>query len=180
MKKIIILLALALTSVVSAQEINWVTLEEAVELQKKTPKKIIMDVYTTWCGPCKMLERNTFKNKDVAEYINKNYYAVKFNAEGNDVVNFKGKVFKNPNYDPAKAKRRNSQHELAGSFGVRSYPTMLFLDEKTNLITPVIGYKNPQQLELYLKMFKNNDHANMKSQEEFTKYYQSFKYEFKG
>ena len=41
-----------------------------------------MDMYTVWCGPCKMLDKNTFHNKDVADYINKYYYAVKFNAEG--------------------------------------------------------------------------------------------------
>jgi thiol:disulfide interchange protein len=42
-----------------AQEIKWVSLEKAVELQKKQPKKIIMDMYTAWCGPCKMLDKNT-------------------------------------------------------------------------------------------------------------------------
>mgnify|MGYP000536572778 FL=1 len=87
MKHILIALTFILTtSLVSAQEINWVSLEEAVELQKKNPKKIIMDVYTSWCGPCKMLDRNTFQNKDVAAYINKNYYAVKFNAEGQEEI----------------------------------------------------------------------------------------------
>jgi thioredoxin-related protein len=180
MKHILLVLALVFTLTISAQEINWVTLEQAVELQKKNPKKIIMDVYTSWCGPCKMLDRNTFQNKDVAAYINKNYYAVKFDAEGKDEVTFQGKTYKNPGYKPENANRRNAQHELAGAFGVRSYPTMLFLDEKNNLITPIIGYKTPQQLELYLKMFKNNDHTSMTSQEEFNTYFESFKYEFKG
>ena len=41
-------------------KINWITIEEAIELQKTAPKKIIMDVYTNWCGPCKMLDKNTF------------------------------------------------------------------------------------------------------------------------
>ncbi|HCY80556.1 MAG TPA: thioredoxin family protein, partial [Xanthomarina gelatinilytica] len=75
---------------------NWVTLEEAVALQKKNPKKIMIDAYTNWCGPCKMLDKNTFKNKDVADYVNKHYYAVKFNAEGNETINFKGNTFTNP------------------------------------------------------------------------------------
>ena len=38
-----------------AQDINWVRLEEAVKLQKKNPKKIMIDMYTKWCGPCKMI-----------------------------------------------------------------------------------------------------------------------------
>ena len=181
MKHIFIALTFILTTtLVSAQEINWVSLEKAVELQKKNPKKIIMDVYTSWCGPCKMLDRNTFQNKDVAAYINKNYYAVKFDAEGKDQITFQGKTYSNPGYKPENANRRNTQHELAGAFGVRSYPTILFLDETDNLIAPIIGYKTPQQLELYLKMFKSNEHVNMKSQEDFNAYFESFKYEFKS
>ena len=58
---------------ITAQEINWMSLEEALEAQKTAPKKIFIDAYTVWCGPCKMLDRNTFKNEDVVKYINKNY-----------------------------------------------------------------------------------------------------------
>lgn len=181
MKKIIVLLFTVFATVsISAQDINWVTLEEAVELQKKEPRKIIMDIYTSWCGPCKMLDRNTFHNKDVAAYVNKNYYAVKFNAEGNDVVKFKGETFQNPSYDPAKAKRRNSAHQLSRYFSVKSYPTMVFLDEKADLISPIVGYKTPQQLELYLKMFKKNEHVGMVTQKAFNEYYKSFKAKFKN
>lgn len=174
-----IVLLTVLTTVNSiAQEIKWVTLEEAEVLQKKNPKKIMMDAYTSWCGPCKLLDRNTFHNKDVVDYVNKNYYAVKFDAEGNDVITFKGNTYSNPKYDPAKAKRRNSPHQLSSFFSIRSYPTIVFLDEKGEFLTPVIGYKTPQQLELYLKLFKNDEHVNMKTQEEFSAYYKAFKPEF--
>ena len=178
-KNIILLLFTVLATVsISAQEINWITLEEAVALQKKNPKKIIMDMYTTWCGPCKMLDRNTFGNEDVAKYINENYYAVKFNAEGNDTVNFKDKTFTNPNYDPAKARGRNSSHELSRFFQINAYPTLVFLDENADFIAPIKGYKTPQQLELYLKMFKQDDHKEMTTQEAFDAYYKKFKTEF--
>ena len=54
MKKIILLTLVLLTAInVSSQEINWMTFEEAIALQKKNPKKIMVDVYTVWCGPCK-------------------------------------------------------------------------------------------------------------------------------
>ncbi|MEM1002907.1 MAG: DUF255 domain-containing protein, partial [Bacteroidota bacterium] len=93
-----LIIACLYTSNLVCQEIKWVTIEKALELQKQVPKKIIMDMYTKWCGPCKMLDRNTFKNPDVIEYINANYYAVKFNAEGNDEIVFKDKTFTNPGY----------------------------------------------------------------------------------
>lgn len=180
MKHIFTLIVVAFlgTLTTTAQEINWVTLEEASKLQEKEPRKIIMDMYTNWCGPCKLLDKMTFHNKDVVDYINKNYYAVKFNAEGNDVVNFKGKTYTNPGFNPAKANRRNTSHQLASYFSIRAYPTIVFLDEKGEFIAPISGYKQPQQLELYLKMFKKNEHLQMDTQQKFNAYYKAFKPEF--
>ncbi|WP_296313725.1 thioredoxin fold domain-containing protein [Winogradskyella sp. UBA3174] len=163
----------------TADKINWITIEEAIALQKKEPRKIMMDVYTNWCGPCKMLDKNTFQNPDVVEYMNKNYYAVKFNGEGNASVTFKDKTFGNPNYDPAKANRRNSAHEFANYLKVSAYPTMVFFDEEANYITPITGYLKPQQLELYLKMFKADEHIGMDTQEKFNEYFKAFKPSFK-
>ena len=161
----------------TAQEINWMTLEEAVEAQKTAPKKIFMDAYTIWCGPCKMLDKNTFNNKDVADYVNKNYYAVKFNAEGNETVIYKGKTYSNPNFNP-NTSGRNSSHQLSSVFGIRAYPTLLFLDEQANLIAPITGYKTPNQLELFLKFFKATEAKNV-SQESWDSYTSNFKPEFK-
>lgn len=162
-----------------AKKINWITLEEAIAFQKKEPRKIIMDVYTNWCGPCKMLDKYTFSNTDVIDYVNKNYYAVKFNAEGNSEVTYQGKTFKNPNYNPAKANRRNSSHEFSRFLRVRAFPTMVFFDEQANYIAPVPGYHKPRQLELYLKMFKTDKYKEMTTQEKFNAYYKSFQPTFK-
>ena len=180
MKRILLLLIVFATVFTNAQEINWVTLEEAIEFQKGTPKKIMMDAYTSWCGPCKLLDRNTFRNPDVVKYVNDNYYAVKFNAEGNKSVIYKGKTYTNPNYDASRANKRNTSHELSRHLGISGYPTLVFLDEKGELIAPIVGYKKPSELELYLKMFKTDEHKNLDTQEKFNIYYKAFKSEFKG
>lgn len=182
MKKLLVLLmVVGFTMISTAQDkINWVSLEEALELQKKEPKKIMIDVYTVWCGPCKMLDKNTFQNQDVADFVNKNYYAVKFNAQGNSTVTYNGRTYSNPGYDPARAKTRNATHELARAFKVQAFPTIVFLDEEANFITPLRGYQKPQQLELYLKLFKEDEYKNMKTQEDFNNYYTAFKPTFKG
>ena len=58
-----------------SQKVNWVSFEQAVELQKTNPKNIMMDVYTEWCGPCKMMDKNTFENPLIAKFLNDNFYA---------------------------------------------------------------------------------------------------------
>ena len=70
-RKIIALLAFVLvaTATLEAQEIKWITFDQALAAQKKKPKKIFVDVYTSWCGPCKMLASNTFTNKDLVKYV---------------------------------------------------------------------------------------------------------------
>ena len=180
MKKIILLAALVSLSsmTVIAQEINWMTFEEALKAQKKKPKKIMMDVYTNWCGPCKKLDKETFHNKDVVDYVNKNYYAVKFNAEGNSTVNYQGKKYINPNYKEELKNRRNSVHELSRTLGIRAYPTIVYFDEEGNKIQPIKGYMKPQQIELYLKLFHTDAYKNITTQEEFNTYYKAFKAEF--
>ena len=179
MKRLILLLALLTVGVSSAQKINWMSMNDALEAQAKNPKKIFIDMYTAWCGPCKMLDRDTFSNKDVIQFINKNFYAVKFNAEGNDIVNYNNNKFDNPKYDPAKAKRRNSQHKFAAHMGVRAYPTVLFLDEQGNLINRVKSYKKPQQMEMYLKLFGTDLWKEINTQEKFNEYMKNFKPKFK-
>ena len=182
MKKIVYICLLAVLASTNsmAQKINWVSLDEALELQKKNPKKIMIDVYTNWCGPCKMLDKNTFQNKDVAQYVNEHYYAVKFNAEGNEEITYKGKTYSNPGYNPELANRRNSAHQLSRYFQVQAYPTIIFMDEKADVIAPIRGYQTPPQLELYLKLFKNDDYKEIDTQEKFSSYAKAFKAEFKG
>jgi thioredoxin-related protein len=175
MKKVFIVVVLLLgTTTLFAQSINWVSMDEALALQQKAPKKILIDMYTSWCGPCKMLDRNTFTNKDLIAFVNEHYYAVKFNAEGNEIVNFKDQKFTNPNYNPEKAKRRNSPHQFSRYLGVTAYPTMVFLGLDSELLAPIPGYQTAQQMELYLKLFKDDTYKEMNTQEAFNGYYKSF------
>ena len=154
MRKIIPLLSIVfylLSNNSFAQEtIQWMTIEEAQEAVKKEPRKIMIDVYTHWCGPCKMMMNSTFKTPGIIKYINENYYAVKFDAEGPDPVVFKGHTFENKNYDPSRG-GRNGTHDftygIANVNGRVAYPTLVFLNETLDIITPIQGYLQAKQLE---------------------------------
>jgi len=91
----------------------------------------------------------------------------------------KARLIQTPIMTLAKDKSRNSGHQLAGLFQVQAYPTILFLDEQTNVLAPVKGFMNAQQLELYLKLFATNDYKNVKTAEQWTTYQKNFKTTFK-
>ena len=155
------------------------TLDEARAAQKKEPKKIFMDVYTNWSGPCKLLDKNTFQNPDVSRYISEHFYAVKFNAEGTEEITFYNQKFTNPNYDPNR-NGRNATHQFTQFLGVRGYPTMVFFSEYGDPIMPLVGYYKPKQIELYLKMIKQGDYQVFSKPEDFENYKNNFVPRFRG
>jgi len=177
--KLFIIISLFFSFSLTSQNVNWLSIEKAQELQKKVPKNIIMDIYTDWCGPCKLMDKNTFQNPDVAQYLNNNFYAVKFNAEGNKKVSFKGREFSNINYNESFKGGRNSTHDFARYLGISGYPTIVFFDKDANPIAPITGYLNPNQIEIYLKLFKDEKYKDIKSQEDFKKFMDGFTSEFK-
>ena len=154
------------------------SMEEALTAQEKQPKKIFMDVYTTWCGPCKLLDRNTFSDAQVAKFINDNYYAVKFNAEGDEELTYQDFTYTNPNYQPGR-KGRNSQHLFAHALKITGYPSLVFFKEDGTLIQAIAGYKTPQQLEIFLKMIANDDYKKLTTAEAWQDYQENFKGTFK-
>jgi len=178
-KTLSILILILVVGITQAQEIKWMSMNEALAAQKKEPKKIMMDAYTTWCGPCKMMDKNTFTNKDVVSYINKNFYAVKFDAEGTEKITYKDFTYTNPNYD-ANRKGRNSQHFLADALKITGYPSLVFFDENADVIAPIMGYRTPEQVEIFLKMIAKDDYKKLTTADAWEEYSSNFKGTFKN
>jgi thioredoxin-related protein len=130
--------------------INWMSFEEAVAQNQKAPRKIFIDVYTNWCGWCKRMDATTFMDSTVSSYMNEHYYAVKLNAETKDTIHFFDKTFV---YKP-----ENKSNELAISLlnGQMSYPSFVFLSEKYEMLTPLAGYQQTDQLMRVLRYFGEN------------------------
>jgi thioredoxin-related protein len=139
-----------------SKTINWLTIEEAEEANKKEPRKIIVDVYTDWCGWCKKMDKSTFQNEKIAEYVNANFYAVKFNAEQRDSLVFRNSKFK------FVSQGKRGYHELAAALlqGKMSYPSIVYLDEELNMIQPIPGYMDAKQFETVINYFAGNHHKD--------------------
>ena len=130
--------------------LKWISFEEAVALQAKEPRKILIDVYTDWCGWCKKMDKYTYTDESVIKNLETNYYLVRFNAEQKEDIVYKDKVFK--------FKTEYKANELAVSLlnGQMSYPSTVFLDENMNMLTVVPGYLTPKDINPILKYFGEN------------------------
>jgi thioredoxin-related protein len=132
--------------------IHWMDWKEMQEAQKKQPRKVVVDVYTSWCGWCKRMDASTFTNSEIIKYVNENYYAVKFDAEDRNVINFNGKDYKYV------TQGNSGYNELAAQIlnGQMSYPTSVYFDEKFTEIAAVPGYQDPKGFEKLLNFFGSN------------------------
>jgi len=151
--------------------IKWYSWEEAIKLNKKKKKKFFVDLYTDWCGWCKKMDATTFKDPVIAEYMNENFYPIKFDAETSDTITVNGQEFVNP-----KPGARRSSHQLAVALlnGKMSYPSFAFLDEEVKLITVLPGYNPPEKLEPVLHYISDGAYKKESYQDFFNGFKGSF------
>lgn len=142
-----------------AAEIQWITLEEAVEKSKKADKLIMIDFYTDWCGWCKKLDASTYADPEVVKYVNENFYAVKFNAEQKESLTFNGKTY------VTKSSGSRGTNEFAIAYASRSgrlgYPTISFISAQGEKIGVQAGYKAPKDMLLMLKYYAEGLYQSM-------------------
>ena len=133
--------------------VKWLSFKEAQELNKKSPKPFLIDIYTDWCGWCKVMMRTTYANPNIASYINMYFYPIKFNAETKDTIEFDGQKYVSTN--PSHPK---SVHQLAIKFlgNNLAYPSTIFItsDLKTNFLSQ--GYLKEQDIEPFLVFMVEN------------------------
>jgi len=144
-----LLLASSAISITAQEKIKWMSWEEAVKKSETVEKKIFVDIYTDWCTWCKRMDKATFQDEAIAKYMNENYYAVKFDAEQKKAILFRGKE-----YEFVKNGRRG-YNQLAAELtqGRLSYPTIVFLDEKINIIQPIPGFRAKDEFEMMMTFF---------------------------
>ncbi len=141
--------------------IEWMTFEEAEKKDSVENRPFLIDVYTDWCGWCKRMMATTFHNPQLASYINKNFYCVRFDAETKDTVMFHGKEWVSDG-----RVNKLAYHLLSNRL---SYPTIVYIDRDKHIF-PVPGYMQTKDIEPILVYFAENmtDNASL---EGFTNLY---------
>lgn len=147
--------------------VKWYTIEEAEKMAKESPRPIFIDTYTDWCSWCKKLDSETFAHPVIIEILNTKFYAVKFNAEGKEDVTLKGTTFKNDG-------KNGRTHQLAVALlqGKMGYPSVVFMNDKIELLTVVPGFKPAKDMEPILQFFADKAYLT-KTFDDFTANFKS-------
>lgn len=106
-------------------DFQHLTLEQAKQVAQKENKLIFIDLYATWCGPCKYLTKSVFVDEELGDFFNENFISLKLDGEKTD-----GRV-------------------LMSKFELNSYPTLLFINHKGELIKKQVGASGPQAIKQF-------------------------------
>lgn len=127
--------------------VHWISLAELKTSYAQNPRPILIDVYTDWCGWCKEMDRTTYKNRALVDYINTHYYAVRFDAESRDDVFFNHAQYR---YN---AQYRTNMFAVYLTGGRLSFPTTVLLADTSAAPAPIAGYLKAKEMEAPLKYF---------------------------
>ncbi len=141
------------------EKIQWLSIEEASLKMKQTPKPVIIDLYTKWCYWCKVMDKKTYNNQKVVDYINEKFYPVKLDAETKDVVQWRNKDFEY-NSDV-----KVNEFSLFITNGQLSFPTTVIYTSANEAPATVPGFMSPDEIEPVLKYFGENHYKKQTFQE---------------
>lgn len=119
--------------VVDPGETVWTSIEELDAKLKAEPRPVVIEMYATWCGWCKKMDKTTFADPEVAALLNQTVYLVKINGETIDSFTFLGK--------------QTNGKEMRNSLKIQGYPTFVLLDKEQEKLDVIPEYKTPAQLK---------------------------------
>ena len=147
-------------------KLKWMTLQEAQQAMLKEKRPILIDLYTDWCGWCKVMDKKTYTNAKVIAYLEQNFYPVKVNAETKEALTWNEKTY---NFNSS---NRANDFAIFLTYGRLSFPTTIILPTDNSGPQPVPGYLEPKDLELIVRYFGDGKYGKQPF-EEFQKTFKS-------
>lgn len=146
---ILFFLLMILSSKINAQSktINWITFEQLEDSLKVKPKKVFISFYADWCSYCKKMDKVAFKNSEVIQILNQNYYAIKMDAESTKTIFFEGQKYSNNQL----GKSRRPTHQIPLLLASRknrsfSLPASIILDKNFKIEKRYYEYLSPKKM----------------------------------
>lgn len=159
MKKSIVLALIALFAVVPAMsQVKWNTIEQSSKVSNSRNEKLyFIDFYTSWCGWCKKMDKDTFTDKVVAAILNKYFIPTKFDAEGDAAFKWNDVEYKGGGVS---ANGRRATHPFAQAvLGAKmGFPSFAIFGPDKTLLTVVPGYSNAADFTVILWYFASGDY----------------------
>jgi len=112
-------------------ELRWINFEAAIKTAAEQDKPVMVDVYTDWCGWCKKMDKEVFNHPDVAEALDRMFTIAKVNGESRESLTYKN--------------QKTNGIGIAQGFGIRGYPSLIFLDSKGDMLTLIPGYVDAEK-----------------------------------
>ncbi|WP_281615710.1 glucosaminidase domain-containing protein [Flammeovirga sp. SubArs3] len=161
------LLLLSLTTI--GAEIEWITIQEAEKRNKTEARPILIDIYTDWCGWCKELDKKTYADPIIIDYINEHYWAVKFNPETSGTFTFNGEEYGKDELEGTPF----HEFEVFISEKPLSYPTTAFLTSDNQQFASWGGFLEKDKMHLLLSVVRLGKEASEEDVAAFLENYSS-------
>lgn len=151
------------------ETLNWLTLTEVEAKLKEQPRPVLIDLYTDWCGWCKVMDKKTYTNEQLIKYLNEKFYVVKLNAETRSELSWKGKIYSfNPQY-------KTNDIALYLTAGQLAYPTTVIIPSGNDEPQPIPGMLEVKDMELITTYFGENQYGKVP----FNSYAKRYKHQWK-
>ncbi len=129
------MLLVSFLSVANALAIQWIPYDQGLKTGKATHRKVFLNFYADWCGYCKKMDAETFKDPEVAQYLEENFVSIRVNSE--------------------------KDADLARSYFVRGLPSSWFIDENGDKISDLPGFVPPDMFLTILKYIHSDSYQEM-------------------
>jgi len=138
-----------------ADRVKWMSIEEALANLKKEKRPVLVDLYTDWCGWCKVMDKKTYSNNNVAEYLKDKFYAVRINAETREKIIWNEKPY---SYN---ASYHANEFAVYITKGRLEFPTTVIIPPDGSEPQAIAGYLETKDFELIAKYFGEGGYNKM-------------------
>ena len=119
----------------ASKKIKWYSYDEGLALGKQEGKKMFLHFYASWCPSCKEMNKKTFQNSRVIDYLNRHFISSRVNSD--------------------------NARRLVSQYSVRGVPLTYFISEKGEKISSLPGYVPSDKLLNILKYIKTDSYKTM-------------------